>query len=69
MVATCCDHVAGWAIWWASDYFLNKIYLSSCNHVLDAWDVIEHLTDSLVMDVMLLDSCYGDVEDLLDPAM
>jgi hypothetical protein len=42
-------------VWWQSYY--------------DTWNVIEHLTNLLIVDVVFLNLHYGDVEYLLDATM
>jgi hypothetical protein len=44
VLAACGEHVSGWGIVRASDHFADEAELSRSNHILDAWYVVEHLT-------------------------
>ena len=43
--------------------------LSGGNHVYDTWNIIEHLTNHLIVDVVFLNSHCGNVEYLTDATM
>ena len=49
MVTACCDHVARWAIRWASYHFTNKVCLPCSDHVSDARDRVENFTYFVVV--------------------
>ena len=46
----------------ASYHFANEAELSRRNHILDAWDVVEHLTHFLVSYLSLFDIAHREVE-------
>jgi hypothetical protein len=69
MVATLCDHVAGWAVWWASDHFPNKIHLSSRNHVSYAGDGVKHVVHFAIAQTLFLYFCHQDLEDASNAAV
>ncbi len=48
VIAASRDHVMGGVIWRPTYYFSNKIHSSCSDHVLDAWDCVEHLSYSAV---------------------
>jgi hypothetical protein len=48
VIAASRDHVTGGAIWQPTYHLSNKIHFFCCNHVLDAWDCVEHLSYSAV---------------------
>ncbi len=50
-------------------YFAKEAKLSGGNHVYDTWNVIEHLTNLLIADVVFLNLHYGDAGYLLDARM
>jgi hypothetical protein len=62
MVATRLDHVAGWAVWWASDHSPNKIYLSSHNHVSYAGDGVKHVVHFAIAQMLFLYFCHQDLD-------
>ncbi len=49
VIAESRDHVTGGAIWQLTYHFSKKIHLSCCDHVLDVWDCVEHLSYSAVV--------------------
>ena len=53
VVAAYCDHVAGWAVGWSSYHLSNKVHLSRCDHISNAWDGVEHPADFVVADVLI----------------
>jgi hypothetical protein len=54
---------------WTSYYLTKESKLSSGNHVDNTWNVIKHLTNLLIADVVFLNLHYGDVEYLSDAMM
>jgi hypothetical protein len=48
VIAASRDHVMGGAIWRNTYYLSDKIHVSCCNHVLDAWDSVKHLSHSAI---------------------
>ena len=54
---------------WALYYFSKKAELSGGNPFLETYDVIEHLTNLFIVDVVFLNSHDGDVEYPSDATM
>jgi hypothetical protein len=52
-----------------SYYFTKESKLSGGNHVDNTWNVLKHLTNLLIADVVLLNLHYGDVEYSSDATM
>jgi hypothetical protein len=52
-----------------SYYFTKESKLSGGNHVDNTWNVIKHLTNLLIADVVFLNLHYGNVEYSLDATM
>jgi hypothetical protein len=63
------EHPTSWRVMWASYYFTKESKLSGGNHVDNTWNVIEHMTNLLIADVVILNLHYGDVEYSLDATM
>ena len=65
-----CEHSTGLRVMWASHYyFAKKTELPGGNHVDNAWDVIKHLANFVITDVIFLDLYNGDVEYPPDASM
>ncbi len=64
-----CEHPTSWRVMWTLYYFTKEAKLSGGIHVHKTWNVIEHLMNLLVANVMFLNLHYGDVEDLPDAMM
>ena len=62
VLAACRKHSSGWSIVRASYHFAYEAELSRRNHILDAWDVVNHLTYFLVPYVSLFDIAHREIE-------
>ena len=62
VLAACRKHSSGWSIVRASYHFADEAELSRRNHILDAWDVVEHLTHFLVSYLSLFDITHREIE-------
>jgi hypothetical protein len=69
VLTTGCEHPTSWRVIWALYYFAKEAQLSGGNHVYDAWNVIEHLANLFIVDVVFLNLHDGDVEYPLDATM
>ncbi len=64
-----CEHPTSWRVMRTSYYFTKEFKLSGGNHVDNTWNVIKHLTNLLIADVVFLNLHYGDVVYSLDATM
>ncbi len=64
-----CEHPTSWRVMRTSYYFTKESKLSGGNHVDNTWNVLKHLTNLLIADVVLLNLHYGDVEYSSDATM
>ncbi len=64
-----CEHPTSWRVMRTSYYFTKESKLSGGNHVDNTWNVIKHLTNLLIADVVFLNLHYGNVEYLLNATM
>jgi hypothetical protein len=64
-----CEHPTSWRVMRTSYYITKEYKLSGSNHVDNTWNVIKHLTNLLIADVVFLNLHYGNVEYLLDATM
>ena len=62
MLTACCEHSAGRGVVWSTHYPTKESKLPCRNHVYDTRNVIEHLSDLVISDVVFLNLQYGDVE-------
>ncbi len=63
-----CEHLTSWRVMQTS-YFTKESKLSGGNHVDNTWNVIKHLTNLLIADVVFLNLHYGNMEYLSDATM
>ena len=61
VLAACSKHASGWGIVWTSHDFANEAKLSRSNHVLDARDVVKHLTHLVILYSPLLNVAHREV--------
>ncbi len=57
------EHVAGRVVVQPLDNFPKEAKLPGSNHVLDAWDVVEHVAYLFISKMLFLHINDGDVED------
>ena len=55
-------HASGWGIVWTSYHLADEAELPRGNHVLDAWNIIKHLTHFVVSYSSLLNIAHQEVE-------
>ena len=55
-------HALGWGIVWTSHDFANEAQLSRSNHVLDARNVVKHLTHLVISYSSLLDVAHREIK-------
>jgi hypothetical protein len=56
-----CEHPMSWRVMRTSYYFTKESKLSGSNHVDNTWNVVKHLTNLLIVDVVFLNLHYGEV--------
>jgi hypothetical protein len=64
-----CEHPTSWRVMQTSYYFTKESKLFGGKHVDNTWNVIKHLTNLLIADVVFVNLHYGDVEYLLEAMM
>ncbi len=69
MLTACCEHSVGRGVVWSMHYLTKEAKLSCRNHVYDTSNVIEHLPDLVISDVVFLNLQYGNVEYLSNAAV
>ncbi len=55
IVAACGDHVARGAVRWSAYHFFDKVHLSRGDHVADAGDGVEHLSQFVIVEPLFVD--------------
>jgi hypothetical protein len=56
-------HASGWEIVWTSHDFADEAQLSRGNHVLNAWNVVKHLTHLVISYSSLLDVAHREIKN------
>ncbi len=69
IVAACSEHVACRLVWGALNQFTYKIELPGSEHILDGGDIIEYISDFVILNPVVLDLGHCDVKDVADAAM